>query len=162
MSYGIPRWGFRYRTKCFCCRISHIMELPNFAAVPLQGQYPSSAVSLKHVSNFLTHLKNIELQVIGFLRCPKNRMVRCLGMEFHLSQPLMGAPSRFLYRLCKKFRLHEVRAGTSGEKSSLFYQLQSPHINFPISFYRIFDRFSGFGKGGRIQNHQIEFFPLLL
>ena len=41
-----------------------------------------------------------------------------------------------------------MRAGTSGEKSSLFYQLQSPHINFPISFYRIFDRFAAVGAEG--------------
>lgn len=50
----------------------------------------------------LTHLENIEFQVVGFLRRPEDRMIRRLCFKFHLTQSLMRSVGRFTDGLCEQ------------------------------------------------------------
>ena len=59
----------------------------------------------------LTHLENIEFQVVGFLRRPEDRMIRRLCFKFHLTQSLMRSVGRFADGLCEQLRIHKVGTG---------------------------------------------------
>lgn len=59
----------------------------------------------------LTHLENIEFQVVGFLRRPEDRMIRRLCFKFHLTQSLMRSVGCFADGLCEQLRIHKVGTG---------------------------------------------------
>ena len=59
----------------------------------------------------LTHLENIEFQVVGFLRRPEDRMIRRLCFKFHLTQSLMRSVGCFSDGLCEQLRIHKVGTG---------------------------------------------------
>ena len=82
---------------------------------------------------FINHLKNIELQIITFLRGPQDRMIGRLRVKFHLTKPLVRASGSFTDRLGKELRVHEVGAGAGGEKSAVLDQLQATQIDLTIA-----------------------------
>ena len=86
-------------------------------------------------------------------------MIRGLGAEFHLAEPLSGISGRFLDGPGKEVRIHEVGAGAGNEEASVLYKLHAPEIDLPVAPGRRLDGVSGFGKGRGIQNdHVIELF----
>ena len=68
-------------------------------------------VGLSHLF-LVAYLENIEFQIIRFLRCPQDRMIRRLGAVFHLAETLMYILCRLMDRLCEQLIGHKMRAGT--------------------------------------------------
>ena len=56
----------------------------------------------------LHHLEDIKLQIVRFIGCPQNRMVRCLGTVFYLTQTYMSVSCRLSDGLRKELRRHKM------------------------------------------------------
>lgn len=87
---------------------------------------------------FITHLEDVEFQIIRLICRPQNRMISGLRPELHLSQPHMCSCRRLAYGFCKKFKIHKMRTGTSCQISSVFDKFHSPDIDLSISLNCIF------------------------
>ena len=88
-------------------------------------------------------------------------MIRRLCPELHLPQPLMHILRSLPDGLGEKLLIHEMRAGAGRQITAILYQLHATQIDLPVSFHRFFNRASGLGKRGRVQDHHIELLPLL-
>ena len=82
-------------------------------------------------------------------------MVSRLCPVLHLAQPLMCALRRLADHLRKVFIIHKIGTGAGGQITAVLHQLHPSDIDLPVAFHGVFDGCPGFGKGRRIQNHQI-------
>ena len=85
--------------------------------------YKSSIPATFQLLLLLNHLKNIELEVIALVRCPQDRMIRTLGLEFYLAETLMRTMRSLPDCFGKKLRIHEMGAGTGYQESAVLHQL---------------------------------------
>ena len=95
--------------------------------------------------NFLPHLKDIKLQIIGLVRRPENGVVAALGAEIDLAETFVGAVGRFPDGFGEKLRIHEMGAGAGDKKAVVLHQLQTAQIDLRVALHRVFDGIAGFG-----------------
>ena len=82
-------------------------------------------------------------------------MIGRLGTKLYLAQTFVSASGSFFDSLCEQFRIHKMRTGASGKKTSVSHKSEAAHVNLAVSFDRIFHGISGFGESGRVQNDDI-------
>ena len=85
--------------------------------------YKSSISATSQLLLLFNYLKNVELEVIALVRCPQDRMIRALCLEFYLAETLMRTMRSLPDCFGKKLRIHEMGAGTSYHESAVFHQL---------------------------------------
>ena len=131
VSFNVLYYIFPYKSMCFYTQ---------------KSGNPLRTCHFQKILHLIHNLEHIELQIIGFVRRPENRMIRCLGAEFHLTQTLVDAVSRLSDCLGKQLIRHKMGAGTGCKKSTIFHKLHGTKINLAIAFDGIFNRISGLGK----------------
>ena len=89
-------------------------------------------------------------------------MIRRLGAEFYLPQPLVYILRGLADGLGKEFRIHEMGAGAGCQVAAVFNQFHAPQVDLPVAFDCFFDGASGLGEGRRVKNDHVEFLPLFL
>lgn len=146
-----------------CMLRAQVIVFNNKKAAPVQIGFSDRIPPHRRCFLFLfAYLEYVEFQVIGrFVTGPENRMIGSLCSVLYLTEAFVNAAGCFTDGPGKKLRSHKVRAGTGGKKAAVLNKFQPSHVDFPISLYRILHRISGFCKCGRIQNDNVEFFPVM-
>ena len=82
----------------------------------------SSISTTSQLLLLINDLKDVELEVITLVRCPQDRMIRALCLEFYLAETLMRTMRSLPDCFGKKLRIHEMGAGTSYQESAVLHQ----------------------------------------
>ena len=109
---------------------------------------------LRHLP-FFYDLKDQELQIIGFIIAPENRVIRCLRAELDLAEPATGAVGGLFQGLAEQVLLHEMRAGAGREEPAVFYKPHSAEVDLAVALDGILCDLPGLCEGGRVENDNI-------
>ena len=82
----------------------------------------SSISTTSQLLLLINDLKDVELEVITLVRCPQDRMIRALCLEFYLAETLMRTMRSLPDCFGEKLRIHEMGAGTSYQESAILHQ----------------------------------------
>ena len=89
-------------------------------------------------------------------------MIGCLGAEFHLAQPFVCVFCRLRNGVPEKGRIHEMGAGTGGQKSAVPDQTKTSLVDLAVTAHGGFDGIPGFCESRWIQDHDIVELSLLV
>ena len=94
---------------------------------------------------------------------PENRMIRCLGAEFHLTQTLVDAVSCLSDCLGKQLIRHKMGAGAGRKKSAIFHKLHGTKVNLTIALMAFLTEFLDLVNAGglRLPHHTFRLLPLI-
>ena len=101
-------------------------------------------------------LKNIELEVIGFVGTPQNGMIRRLGAELHLTQAAVRGTRGLPNGLGEELGVHVVRAGAGGKVAAVLDELHAAQVNLAVALDGVFNGVFGFCERRGIENDDVE------
>ena len=109
----------------------------------------------------VTDLKNIELEVIGFVGTPQNGMIWRLGAELHLTQAAVRGTRGLPNGLGEELGVHVVRAGAGGKVAAVLDELHAAQVNLAVALDGVFNGVFGFCERRGIENDDVELLALV-